>query len=110
MANVRVVRAPGSLPTQTVNGRTYTLLAAGNVADVPNFDAGQLAANGWWQLGTGAVLGSGPTSARPTTGLAPGGVYIDTTLGAPVFWCAPTALAQSQGIAGFWTDFAGNTV
>jgi hypothetical protein len=46
--------------TVVVNGRKYSG-SPGSVMDVPDFDAGVLAANGWVK-----VAPSGPTSARPT--------------------------------------------
>jgi hypothetical protein len=68
--------------TTVANGRTYTG-APGSYQDVPDIDAGILAANGW----TKACV-SGPTSARPSTNpnttppylAAAGFVYYDTTL------------------------------
>ena len=49
-----------------VNGRIYTP-SVGAVFDVPDFDAGQLAANGWVRIAP-----SGATSERPaSTALTP---------------------------------------
>jgi hypothetical protein len=67
----------------TANGRGYSG-APGAAIDVPDFDAGVLAANGWTRVAL-----SGPTSARPTTNpnTSPPYVaarslpYLDTTLG-----------------------------
>lgn len=78
---------PSSGPnqTRTINGRTYAG-AAGNVYDVPDFDAGGLEANGW--IGCGI---SGATSARPKVTdvpglLSPGLEFIDSTIGAVIRW------------------------
>ena len=42
---------------------------------------------------------SGATSARPTTNILPGQVYLDTTLGIPVFWNGT-----------HWVNYAGSQV
>jgi hypothetical protein len=81
--NFRMLPSPLLLKQSlVVNGRTYTG-APGTTIDVPDFDAGPLAANGWTKVAL-----SGPTTARPTT-LTTGGQYtagvssqfFDTTLG-----------------------------
>jgi hypothetical protein len=71
--------------TRVVNGRSYSG-TPGSTFDIADFDAGELCANNWLDLGL-----SGPTSARPssTTGpnaLAPGLMFIDTSLSAVVCW------------------------
>jgi hypothetical protein len=63
--------------TLTVNGRSYTG-QPGSTADIVDFDADMLAANGWLDCGF-----SGPTSARPTTPVA-GQRYVDTQVGAVI--------------------------
>jgi hypothetical protein len=86
--------------TMTVNGRTYAA-APGSALDVPDFDAGALAANGWIK-----VAPSGPTSARPTpaaTG-APyiGGVgshFYDTTLAQLIVFDGATWRNPATGAA-----------
>jgi hypothetical protein len=68
--------------TITANGRLYSG-APGTAQDVPDMDAGVLAANGWVKVSI-----SGPTSARPSTNpnvsapytAARGVIFYDTTL------------------------------
>ena len=82
----------------TVNGRNYAS-TPGNAVDVPDMDASPLSANSWIR-----VVLSGPTTARPTTNpntappyvAAPGLVFYDTTLSAPVIFDGQT-----------WRTFAG---
>ena len=74
------------------NGRTYAG-TPGNAYDVPDLDAGILAANGWTR-----VCPSGPTTSRPTTNpnsappyfAAPGFRYYDTTISTEVIWDGAT--------------------
>ena len=68
----------------TVAGRTYSC-ALGSTVDVPDFDASIFLANGW-VTGSTASGGMGVTSARPKTGLYPGIMFHDTTLGYTVVW------------------------
>lgn len=65
--------------TVKVNGRTYTGVV-GTTQDIPDFDAGELAANQWLSLG---VVGA--TAARPTNPPI-GTVFNDTTVAAAVVW------------------------
>jgi hypothetical protein len=65
--NVRMMPPPVVVnQTVTVNGRTYSG-APGVTLDVPDFDAGPLAANGWIRVGP-----SGTTAQRPGTSQANG--------------------------------------
>ncbi len=87
---------PPAVANQTVvaNGRTYTA-TPGNSLDVPDFDSGILAANGWIRVAL-----SGATTARPSTATAPHLPakdlrFYDTTLSAIVIydgatWRTPT--------------------
>src|SRR5579871_6225092 len=82
----------------TVNGRNYAS-TPGHAVDAPDMDAAILGANGWTRVAL-----SGPTTARPTTNpntappyvAAPGVVFYDTTLSAPVIFDGAT-----------WRTFAG---
>jgi hypothetical protein len=92
---------PLNVQTQTlnVNGRSYSA-APGATLDVPDFDSGQLAANGWTK-----VAMSGPTSARPSinpnvsspTIAARGAHYFDSTLGYVVVFDGATWRNPSSG-------------
>jgi hypothetical protein len=67
------------------NGRSYQA-APGTALDVPDFDADGLKAAGW-----SFVAISGPTSARPTSGLGlnnlfTGQRYFDTSLGLDIIF------------------------
>jgi hypothetical protein len=67
--------------TQIINGRTYVGVT-GTAYDIADFDAAGLSANGWIDCGV-----SGPTSARPSSAVAPnplfvGCEFIDTTVNA----------------------------
>jgi hypothetical protein len=76
----------------TANGRNYAA-APGTVADVPDFDAQVLAANGWVKVGW-----SGPTTARPPANqvtaapyfAVPGCHFVDTTLAAVIVFDGAT--------------------
>ena len=78
--------------TITANGRVYSG-ALGTAQDVPDMDAGILAANGWIR----AAL-SGPTTARPSANptvtppytAAPGLHFYDTTLNEVVIFDGAT--------------------
>ena len=82
----------------TVNGRSYHG-TPGSAQDVPDMDAPPLSANSWIRVAI-----SGPTTARPTTNpntappyvAAPGLIFFDTTLSAPVVFDGQT-----------WRTFAG---
>lgn len=72
--------------TRIRNGRSYTAVA-GQIVDIPNFDAG---IEGWCEL-----CQVGPTSARPSGTLPPnapgkGQLFIDTTLNAVIVWDGAT--------------------
>lgn len=89
MATLRLL-PPGSGQRGTfkVNGRSYSC-ALGAAIDVPDFDAGQMLANGW--LRPGPVQASGPTAQRPTRTqsgqtLPAGYAFHDTTLGLVILW------------------------
>jgi hypothetical protein len=78
--------------TITANGRVYSG-APGTAQDVPDMDAGILAANGWVKVSI-----SGPTTARPSTNpnvsapytAARGLHFYDTTLNALVIFDGAT--------------------
>lgn len=77
MPNHRMM-APNNVGTTiAVNGRSITL-AASAVADVSDFDADVLEANGWIKA-AGGVGGVGTTAQRPTAPTR-GQEYADTTL------------------------------
>jgi hypothetical protein len=89
-----------SKQTIVVNGRTYSG-APGQALDVPDYDAGQLTANGWID-----VAPSGPTSKRPAanTTTAPyqaanGTEYFDTTLNALIVFDGLTWRNPATGAA-----------
>jgi hypothetical protein len=93
---------PTAVTAQTiaVNGRTYSA-SPGSALDVPDFDAGALAANGWIK-----VAPSGPTSARPTPAAtrAPyiagnGSQFFDTTLTALIVYDGATWRNPATGAA-----------
>ncbi len=72
-----------------VNGRSYSA-APGGALDVKDFDAQGLVAAGWT-----FVAVSGPTSARPSSGiglanLAQGARFFDTTLNLEIIWDGAT--------------------
>lgn len=54
---------------------------AGQYADVPDFAAASMGAQGWLPAG----IGSGPTTARPLPYVARGQFFVDTTLAYAVF-------------------------
>lgn len=79
---------PGNKPTAvtTVNGRTYTCALGSVLANVPEFDADQLEANGWIRV---AVQSSGSTAQRPSVtnkNLPRNYHYFDNTLGYIIVW------------------------
>jgi hypothetical protein len=84
MPNYRML-PPTAVANQTcvANGRTYTA-TPGNVLDVPDFDSGVLAANGWSRIAL-----SGPTTARPVPA-SKGLHYYDTTVPALVIYDGAT--------------------
>jgi hypothetical protein len=65
-----------------VSGRSYSC-NLGATIQVPDFDAAGLDANGWIRC---AGHGTGTTAQRPTTGLFPGFIFLDTTVGGNVIW------------------------
>jgi hypothetical protein len=67
----------------TANGRAYAS-TPGNALDVPDFDSGILAANGWIRVAL-----SGATSARPAPA-AKGLHYYDVTVPALVIYDGAT--------------------
>jgi len=81
-----------ALQTQTVSGRKYSAVP-GSFLDVPDFDAGQLAASGYIK-----ICPSGTTAQRPTTNpntappyfAAPGFRFYDTTISAEIYWDGAT--------------------
>jgi hypothetical protein len=83
MANVRLMSANNLAKTQTINGRTYSVVPGGSV-DVPDFDATILLADGWINVSGGATLTTvGPTSARPAKPVK-NQAYHDITLGVTI--------------------------
>jgi hypothetical protein len=102
MPNVRLLPpVAATQQTVSVNGRTYSG-APGQVLDVPDFDAGVLAANGWTR-----VAFSGPTASRPTANAAngpygvaaPGMQFMDTTLGYIVVFNGAEWINPASGAA-----------
>lgn len=99
--NVRMLPPVSAVAqTITVNGRTYSA-TPGSAVDVPDFDAGMLAANGWVRIAP-----SGPTSARPTTSTlsAPyiagaGFHFYDTTLAQLIVFDGQTWRSPANGSA-----------
>lgn len=73
MANILVMPPPRGGKT-TINGRLYSA-AAGSTLQVPDFDAGVLAANGWTLVATVGTTAQRP--ANPYQSM----FYHDTTLG-----------------------------
>ena len=64
MPNYRML-PPVAVANQTcvANGRTYTA-TPGNVLDVPDFDSGILAANGWIRIALSGPCWRGPPRRR----------------------------------------------
>lgn len=93
--------AGGANKTTVINGRTYTA-TAGTTADVPDFDAIGLEANGWMRVDGPSSVGSGTTANRPTT-LPDGRAvparsrYLDTTLAYIVVYDGATWRNPSSG-------------
>jgi hypothetical protein len=76
--------------TLTVNGRVYSS-TPGHVVDAPDFDAGQLRANGWVE-----VSQVGATSARPANP-SPGAHFMDTTVGSIIVFDGQTWRSPASG-------------
>jgi len=91
MATVRLAPPASGPPTIRVNGRTHTC-AQGATIDVPQFDADELAANGWIVLARAV----GATAARPVNPPV-GTVFSDTTVGAAVVWNGKSWLHHQLG-------------
>lgn len=99
-----VVTPAGTNPshlTTTVNGRSYTAVA-GTTADVPDFDASELEANGWMKVSGPLSVGSGTTANRPTTmpdgrAIPARSTYLDTTLEYIVVYDGATWRNPSSG-------------
>jgi hypothetical protein len=90
-ATVRLAPPASGNATIKVNGRTYTC-AQGATIDVPDFDANEMAGNGWLPL-AGTV---GATAARPVNPPV-GTVFNDTTVGAAVVWNGKAWLHHQSG-------------
>jgi hypothetical protein len=71
--------ATGNATVKVNGGRTYVGVP-GTFQDIPDFDAGELSANGWLSLGS-----VGATAARPAVPFV-GQVFNDTTVGGNVVW------------------------
>jgi hypothetical protein len=79
------VNAANGSPLPPAGGtamKTNYRVAPGATADVPTSEVTQIASQGFFAVGDG----SGPTTARPTTGLRAGHLYIDTTLNVVAAW------------------------
>jgi len=91
----------GSKNPFTTNGRAYSC-ALGSSIDVPEADAGVLAANGWALLGP-----SGPTSSRPRGDIRHGDIlavglgnlFVDTDSNSPIWWDGQAWRTFSGGAA-----------
>lgn len=82
------------MQTLSVDGRSYSG-TPGQVLDVPDFDAGQLEANGWTPIAQ-----SGTTAQRPAlAAVARGTHYFDTTLAALIAWDGATWRNPATGAA-----------
>jgi hypothetical protein len=68
-----------------VNGRSYTG-TPGSTYDVPDFDAGALAANGWIDCGISCATSERPVATAVPNLLYPGLQVIDTTLSEVIRW------------------------
>lgn len=89
----RVYPPNGKATTTSAHGRTY-VCAANSFLDVPDQDAMVLQTNGWI---VAALRGVGATSARPTSGLARGDSYQDTTLGYKTVWSGSNWMNPASG-------------
>jgi hypothetical protein len=94
---------PGATAQTTItlpSGRTYTCLV-GAVITVPDADALELMANGWWR----SAHGTGTTANRPTslpgtnnTPLPLGFEYFDTTLTINMIWNGKNWVRHDTGV------------
>ena len=96
MSTKRMLPSNTAHTTTVINGRTYTAVA-GTTVDVPQWNADELGANGWFDVAGLASVGSGTTAARPTTGLVVGSKYLDTTLAYIVVYDGATWRNPSSG-------------
>lgn len=84
----------------SVNGRVYTP-SVGAVYDVPDFDAPQLAANGWVRIAPSAssTARPSPTTLTPPYTAGVGTIFFDQTLDALIVFDGQTWRDPATGAA-----------